>query len=89
MGKMKQTKQNEHHKTIQSRTKPSEGLYKINLEGTDGEETGMFMGMADIKIIYNALKQYTPSKEEVPLYEILLETFEEEIWEDEHKDDEA
>jgi hypothetical protein len=42
----------------------------------------------DIRILLNALKQYKPTKDEEQVYEILLEDFEEEMWVDEHKDDE-
>jgi len=90
MGKMKQSKQKKHHKITRSRTKQSEGEYKIIREDTNGEEEGgIFLDKADIQIIYNALKQYKPTPEEAQSYELLLETFDEEIWEDEHKDDEA
>jgi hypothetical protein len=85
---MKQQKNNKHHKTIQEEINQSQGEYKIILDDRDGEEGGFFMDMADIKIMYNALKQYTPTEKEEQLYELLLETFDEEIWIDEHKNDE-
>jgi len=87
---MKQLKKNKHYKTIQSRTKPAKSEYRIILESTDGEEEGgIFMDMADMQIIYKALKQYKPTQAEAQLYDLLLETFEEEIWIDEHGDDET
>jgi hypothetical protein len=61
---MNQLKNNAHHKAIQSRTKQSKGEYQIILDDTERNETGFFLELADLKIIYNALKQYKPTEKE-------------------------
>jgi hypothetical protein len=40
-------------------------------------ETGMLLEKEDVRLIYNALKAYTPTKDEEVLHSTLLESFEE------------
>jgi hypothetical protein len=41
------------------------------------DEGGVYLEKEDVRLIYNALKEYKPTKEEEMLYEIWLEEFEE------------
>ena len=41
------------------------------------EDSGMLLGKEDVKLIYQALKAYTPTAEEEVLHSTLLESFEE------------
>ena len=65
--------------------------YKIIPERTmdEEEEGGFYVGLDDLRIIYHALKQYKPPKDEAYMHEILCETFEEALWSEVHADDEA
>jgi hypothetical protein len=40
-------------------------------------DSGMFLGTDDVQLIYNALREYTPTEEEQHLHSVLLEQLEE------------
>ncbi len=63
--------------------------YKIIPESTVTEDDygGFFVTLDDLKIMYHALKEYRPSEDEEQLYELLLESFEEELWTETHLDE--
>ena len=46
-------------------------------EDIDENEGGMFLEKEDVELIYHALREYKPAKEEAVLYSTLLESFEE------------
>jgi hypothetical protein len=46
-------------------------------EDLDEEAGGMYLHKEDIRLIYNALHEYTPSEEEAVLHSTLIEEFEE------------
>jgi len=46
-------------------------------EEGDEDEGGVFLEKEDIQIIYNSLRGYKPTEEELQRYELLLESFEE------------
>ena len=43
----------------------------------DENESGMFLEKEDVRLIYNALKEYKPREEDENLHSVLLESFEE------------
>ena len=43
----------------------------------EDDESGMYFEKEDVQLIYNALKNYKPTKDEQALYETWLEMFEE------------
>jgi hypothetical protein len=50
----------------------------ISAEGEEEEdESGMYLEKEDLQIIFNALREYKPSEEEVQRYDLLLEEFDE------------
>jgi hypothetical protein len=48
-----------------------------DIDEQDEDEGGMYMEKEDVKLIYNALKNYKPTGDEIALYETWLEMFEE------------
>jgi hypothetical protein len=46
-------------------------------EDMEENESGMFLEKEDVKLIYNALKEYKPTEEEEHLHSVLVEEFKE------------
>ena len=53
---------------------------KLQKEVAEDGTTYFMFGLDDCKLFFNALKQYKPTEEEEQLYEIWLESFDEEIF---------
>lgn len=64
--------------------------YKFIPESAGGEDedlTNFLLTLEDLQMLYRALKQYQPTEKEEPYYDILLESFEEEIFTEIHLDE--
>ena len=48
-----------------------------DIHGEEEGERGMYLEKEDVKLIYNALRKYTPAEKEMQRYELLLESFDE------------
>jgi len=48
-----------------------------DIDEEEDDEGGMYMDKEDVLLIYNALKNYKPTGDEIALYETWLEMFEE------------
>jgi hypothetical protein len=48
-----------------------------DIDEEEDDESGMYFEKEDVQLIYNALKNYKPTKDEQALYETWLEMFEE------------
>ena len=48
-----------------------------DIDEEDEDESGIYMEKEDVKIIYNALKQYSPAQKEKQRFALLVESFEE------------
>ena len=53
------------------------GTEEENIDEEDEDESGIYMEKEDVMIIYNALKQYSPTQKEKQRFALLVEEFEE------------
>ena len=79
MSKHKKQKKNKTHKKNATKIVPMTGKETENedIDEEDEDESGIYMEKDDVKIIYNALKHYSPTQKEKQRFDLLVESFEE------------
>jgi hypothetical protein len=74
--KKKKAKKQNAAKVILMTGEEREGEEDLD-EDDEEEESGIYLDKEDVRLIYNALKNYKPAGDEDVLYDTLLEQFEE------------